>query len=103
MGSLLYQGIRSVFSVSFVTVFNVVASFGLLILVWYYNPAWITWMMDANLGLIKRVGLIPQYGKSLEPALRFLAAEKAVLVAEVGLAVRVFIIFVRMLIRMLSR
>lgn len=69
---------------------KVFVSIGLVLLLWWYQPALINSLMDTNLDIIKFLSnlLLPEvYGTQVETALRLLNGEKAMLFGESSLIV----------------
>ena len=72
-----------------------VVSFAVIIVFWVYSPTVITDVMDANLAIIKWLGDQPHMARA-EAALRFLAGEKMLLLAEATLAIRMIILILKL-------
>jgi hypothetical protein len=72
-----------------------VASIILSVTLWFLFPGFIVGMMDTNLWLVKTVlSYLPFIGKHFEAALRMIGIDKMMLITEVGIAIRLFIMAV---------
>jgi hypothetical protein len=72
-------------------VVNLALSIVILVGVWVYDAGFLNQMMDVNLSIIKWLGsaLPAPYGDKTESALRFIAGEKAMILIEISIALKI--------------
>ena len=76
-------------------IFISVASIALSVALWFFAPGFVVGMMDSNLWVVKTIlSILPFVGKHVEAGLRMIGIDKMMLVTEVGLAIRLFMLAV---------